>query len=239
MIVFCGYSMTVSPKNKCLKCRVLTAVHCALTSGSAGSSRGATRLRLLRGADLVGASKRVRHWRDMKRYEEIRYDQNDQVSFLIISIGIKEQNGTALIGTNFENLKVSDQSRHLRALHDMLLCRRAIATRCRLIAILPPPQPCDEAGKCFVQVQPGRLPHRLALPQGKVRQVSKSSCGASDDSDMCLKSASEIGSKFQAVACDGCLSCWNSLRNEEWTCCSQPIWVDSHGKELQQTAICL
>lgn len=81
------------------------------------------------------------------------------MSFLIVSIGIKEQNGTALIGTNFENLKVSDQSRHLRALHDML------------IAILPPPQPCDEAGKCFVQVQPGRLPHRLALPQGKVSKV--------------------------------------------------------------------
>ena len=85
MIVFCGYSMTVSPKNQCPKCRVFTAVHCALTSGSAGSSRGATRLRLLRGADLVGASKRVRHWRDMKRYEEIRYDQNDQVYSSVIS----------------------------------------------------------------------------------------------------------------------------------------------------------
>ena len=118
-------------------------------------------------ADLVGASKRVRHWRDMKRYEEIRYDQNDQVSFLIISIGIKEQNGTALIGTNFENLKVSDQSRHLRALHDMLLCRRAIATRCRLIAILPPPQPCDEAGKCFVQVQTRQAATQAGLAPGQ------------------------------------------------------------------------
>ena len=50
----CGFSMTASPKNKCPKCRENSPVSCALTCGSTGSSRGATRLRLLRG-DLVGA----------------------------------------------------------------------------------------------------------------------------------------------------------------------------------------
>ena len=125
---FAVFSVTSeNPCPKYPKCQE-NSLSCALTSGSTGSSRGATRLRLLRGVDLVGAS---RSFTCFTRSEGIpciesrtkrRDPKRDHFSVIsVVAGGFFNQNGTVEllglehIGTHFEmNVSASTALRRSR-----------------------------------------------------------------------------------------------------------------------------